>query len=173
MSSQSAKSVSMALVGGVAAMLFFRFGLLIWAGFVAWAVFVGTGDDSAALQKTIAGTIFGAVIAWVAFMLNLMVAVPAEGWLWVPRIGVAIAITLLIIGMVSSRVSALSSLPAALAGYAGVFGGMATAIAGQSDATVLNSPHLHNPLINVVISMVGGALFASASKKLAGSLTKQ
>jgi hypothetical protein len=164
--------VSLALVGGVAAMLFFRFGLLIWAGFVAWAILAGAGDDSSALQKTIAGTIFGAVMAWGAFMLNTLVEVPAEGWLWVPRIGVSVAITLLILG-VATRASMLSYLPASLAGYAALFGAMATAIAGQSDASILNSPHLHNPLINVVISMVGGALFASASNRVAGSLTKQ
>jgi len=171
MSPRSARAVSTAVVGGLAAMVFFRFGLLVWAGLLAWAVLVPGGDEPGALQKTIAGTTFGAIMAWVAFMLNLLVSVPAEGWLWVPRIGVAVGITLLILCL-ATGIPLLSRLSASLAGYAALFGGMATAIAGMSDSSILNTPHLSNPLINVVISMAGGALFASAAKKLEASFTK-
>jgi hypothetical protein len=172
MSTQGARSVSMALVGALASMLFIWQGLLIWAGFVGWAAFLDAGGDSGALTKTIAGTVFGAFLAWAALILNAIVTVPAEGWLWIPRIGVSVAATLLILAL-GSRTATLSRLSTGLLGYAVVFGATATVVAGNQGTMMLLSPHQGNPLINAVLSMVLGTIFGLVSNKLTEALSKK
>src|ERR1041385_6380379 len=60
MSQLVALSVSIGLLGGIATILYLKLGLLIWAGFIAWACFFHSGGDTNALQKTILGNAFGA-----------------------------------------------------------------------------------------------------------------
>jgi hypothetical protein len=172
MSSQGARSVSMALVGGVAAMLFFSQGLLVWAGFVGWAAFLDAGGDSAALSKTIAGTVFGALLAWAALIVNAEIPVPPEGWLWIPRIGACVAVSLLIL-VLAGRSSMLSRVSTSLLGYAAVFGATAEIIAGQMGTGMLLSAHQANPLVNAVLSMVLGTIFGLVSNKFTEALSKK
>ena len=78
MSKLTALALSIAVLGGL--WTFLALGplggmVLVWAGFIAWACYFHTGGDNAALQKTIAGMIYGGVIAGVA--LALVVANPA------------------------------------------------------------------------------------------------
>ena len=66
MSKVTALSVSIALLGGLWAFLALgplAGSVLVWAGFIAWGSFFHSGGDAAALQKTIVGMIYGAVIA--------------------------------------------------------------------------------------------------------------
>jgi hypothetical protein len=172
MSQLVALSVSIALLGGVATMLYQTQSFLIWAGFIAWAAFFGAGGDTAALKKTIAGSVFGAIVA--ALALVLFQYLPVEGWLWIPRNGVVVAVTVLILGL-ASKVELLSHLPANVYGYAATFAAtrmasMATPVAPTTQ--LFSAPHVSIPLFNVIVSMVVGALFGLASGKLAAALQK-
>src|SRR6476661_9595862 len=71
MSQLVALSVSIGLLGGIATFLYLKLGLLIWAGFIAWACFFHSGGDTNALKNTIVGNAFGAVIAWIAALIIL------------------------------------------------------------------------------------------------------
>jgi hypothetical protein len=159
----------MALFGGIALILFRTQGLLLWAGFVAWAAFLDAGGDGAALKKTIVGNIFGAFMAWVALLLVLYVVVPAGSWLWMPRTALAVAVTLLVLGL-AARSELLSHVPSSLYGYAAVFGSWAVVVPDSPGPERLTDLHLYNPIIVVVISMVIGAVFGLLSNKLADSL---
>jgi hypothetical protein len=71
MSQLVALSVSIGLLGGIATFLYLKIGLLIWAGFIAWACFFHSGGDSNALKNTILCNAFGAVCAWVGALIIL------------------------------------------------------------------------------------------------------
>ncbi len=65
-------ALSIGLLGGVATWLAFGplAGLVtIWAIFIGWAQYFHNGADTAALKNTIVCSIFGAVLAGVAFIL--------------------------------------------------------------------------------------------------------
>ena len=74
-------------------------GLFFWAGIVGWAVLAEAGGDPAAMKKTLGGTIFGACLAWVALVVSLLIPVPPEGWMWVPRLAVTVALSLYLLEM--------------------------------------------------------------------------
>jgi hypothetical protein len=173
MSPMTARAVSMALLGGVVAVLFQTQGLLSWAGFIAWGGFLAAGGDTTALKKTIVGNIFGAFLAWSALMMMFQVYVAPDSWLWMPRAGIAMAVTLLVLSL-AAKVELLSHIPAGLIGYAAVFG--AFSIPLRPDLTGLErltGLHLYNPFIQVPISMVAGAVVGLIAVKLAGALSKK
>ncbi|MGH7703311.1 MAG: DUF1097 domain-containing protein [Gemmatimonadales bacterium] len=169
MSPKVALSVSIALLGGVAAVLFLTQGLFLWAGFIAWAAFFGAGGDHAALKKTIAGNLFGVLWAWVALLTIELVHV--GGWLWIPRDGIVIGLTVLVLGL-ASRVELLSPIPASIYGYAAMFAAASMAHPDVAFIQRLTGFHQYNPFLNVAVSMVGGAVFGLASSKLAGALQR-
>src|ERR1700734_27189 len=85
MSELLALSVSVAVLGGIWA--FIALGplaafALVWVGFIAAGCFFAAGGDTKALTKTIAGMIYGAIVAWVALMIIVNVAVPLPGAVW-------------------------------------------------------------------------------------------
>ena len=172
MSPLTARAVSMALLGGLTAPLFLAGGLLEWAAFIAWGGFLAAGGDSAALRKTIPGYVFGAFLAWVAMMLRNQVDVSTGMWLWMPRAGIAAGTTLLILGL-ATKVELLSYLPAGLIGFAAVFGAISIPLMGMTGYERLNGMHLYNPFIQVVVSLIGGAIVGLLSVKLAEALTKK
>jgi hypothetical protein len=167
----TARSTSIALVGGVAAMLFWTVGLLFWAGVIAWAACMEAGGDSDAVRKTIAGNTFGAVMGWIALTVALLIPVSPEGWVWVPRSAIPVAITLFFIVM-ATRVPLLSRLNASLYGYGAVFGAFLVIAAETTSLDRLTSVHLYNPVLAVVISMVGGAVCAPVATRLTAALSK-
>lgn len=171
MSPLTARSVSMALVGGVAAVLLYSQGFLVWPALIAWAAFIDAGGDSAALKRTIIGNAFGAGLAWITLVISLSIAVADEGRMWIPRTGITIAISLFIL-VLASRVSALSRVSLSIYGYAAVFGAYILAIEGRTALQGLTGAHLNNPLVLVVISMVAGAVCGVASNRLATAMTK-
>ena len=71
MSQLVALSVSIGVLGGVATWLYLTAGLLIWAGFIAWACYFHSGADGAALKNTIVCNAFGSFCAWVAALIIL------------------------------------------------------------------------------------------------------
>ena len=172
MTAVNARALSMALVGGIATVLFYSEGFLLWAGLVGWAAFLSAGGDGAAFKKSVIGTSFGALLGWVTLLLMLYVTIPDGSWLWMPRTGLAVAVSLLILGLAGSS-KALSDIPLALYGYATLIGGSTIVVEEVTRGEKLLALHQYNPLILVVLSMFGGAVFGLASKKLADTLTSK
>jgi hypothetical protein len=167
MSKLLALAVSIAVLGGVWAFLALNplAGMaLVWVGFIAWGCFFHTGGDTCALQKTIAGMSFGAVMAAIALALVSGGALSGLGALGAP---VIIAVTVFPLVIVSS-VNLLSVVPANVYGYAAT-AGLALTAGTAGDATAMG---LSNPALLVIISTVLGAVFGLASGKLAGVLGK-
>ncbi|MES2580604.1 MAG: DUF1097 domain-containing protein [Pseudomonadota bacterium] len=167
MSKLTALAVSIAILGGVWAYLALNplaSAALVWVGFIAWGCYFHTGGDSAALQKTIAGMSYGAVIAGVALYLVSSGLLAALGVLAAP---VIIAVTVFALVIIAS-VNLLSVVPANVYGYAAT-AGLALTAGTAANATAMN---LTNPVLLVIISVVLGALFGAASGKLAGALSK-
>jgi hypothetical protein len=162
----------MAVLGGFAVVLFATQGLLGWAGFIAWGGFLAAGGDTAACKKTVAGNIFGAILAWVALMIAQQIYVAPESWLWMPRLAFAVAVTLLILCL-AAKVELLSHLPSGLLGYAAVFGAFSAPIMNLNGMQRLSGLHMYNPFIQVSLSMVAGAVVGLISAKLADALSKK
>ena len=172
MSPLTARSVSMALVGGVAAVLLYSQGFLVWPALIAWAAFLDAGGDVSAVKRTIIGNVFGACLAWVTLLVALNVTFPSDSQMWIPRTAIAIAISLLLL-VLATRIEALSRLSTSLYGYAALFGAYIIAVEGRTALEGLTSQHLNNPLILVVVSMVVGAVGGLASNRLAEAMAKK
>ena len=170
MSKLTALALSIAVLGGVWA--FLALGplggdapiALVWVGFIAWGCYFHTGGDSAALQKTIAGMSFGAVIAGVALYLVSSGMLAALGTLAAP---VIIAVTVFVLVIVAGN-TLLSVVPANVYGYAAT-AGLALTAGTAGNATAMN---LTNPVLLVIVSTIIGAIFGMLSGKLAGMLGK-
>lgn len=167
MSKLTALALSTAVLGGVWAFLALgplAGNVLVWAGFIAWGCYFHTGGDDAALQKTIAGMIYGAVIAGVALTLvgaNPLGLAGAAG----PAVYVAVTVFFLVI--VSGQ-KLLSVVPANVYGYAATAAYALT----QADAGSVTAIDLTNPVLLVSLSVVLGAVLGMLSGKLAGLLGK-
>lgn len=169
-------SLSIAVLGAIWA--FLALGplsgfVLVWAGFVAWGCFFHTGGDDKALTKTIAGNVYGIVIAWIALLIIVNVPVASLGTVW-PAIVVGVTVFLLVI---VASIEPLSVVPANVYGYASTVAyslHQATdAEAGTGPLANLASGSFQNPLVLLIVSMVIGALFGFISAKLAGAMTKE
>ncbi len=167
MSKLTALAVSIAVLGGVWAFLALNplaATALVWVGFIAWGCYFHTGGDTAALQKTIAGMIFGAVMAGIALYL---VGSGMLGGLGVLAAPVIIAVTVFPLVIVAGN-TLLSVVPANVYGYAATAGYALS----KADAGSVTAMDLTNPVLLVAVSTVIGALFGVASGKLAGMLGK-
>lgn len=165
MSKLTALAVSIAVLGGVWAFLALNplAGIgLVWVGFIAWGSFFHTGGDAAALQKTIAGMSYGAVMAGIALYLVSSGALAGLGALAAP---VIIAITVFPLVIVAG-VNVLSVVPANVYGYAAAAGLALTA----NTAGNVTAADLTNPVLIVIVSTVLGAVFGQVSGTLAGKL---
>lgn len=148
MSKLTALSLSIAVLGGVWA--FLALGplggmVLVWAGFIAWGSYFHSGADDAAMKKTIAGMIYGAVLAGIALWLV------GGNPLGLPD-GVAAP-------------ALLSVVPANVYGYAATAGYALSA--NNMNVTAMD---LTNPVLLVALSAVIGAIFGMLSNKVAGML---
>ena len=167
MSKLTALALSIAVLGGVWAFLALNplAGVaLVWVGFIAWGCYFHTGGDGAALQKTIAGMTFGAVMAGIALYLVNSGMFAGLGALGAP---VIIAITVFP-SVIVAGMNLLSVVPANVYGYA------ATAGLALTGGTVANTGMMNmtNPVLLVIVSTVIGAVFGMLSGKLAGMLGK-
>jgi hypothetical protein len=167
MSKLTALALSIAVLGGVWAFLALNSlaGVaLVWVGFLAWGCYFHTGGDNAALQKTIAGMIFGAVVAGVALYLVSSGMLGALGVLAAP---VIIAVTVFPL-VALAGCNLLSVVPANVYGYAAT-AGLALTAGTAGNATAMD---MSNPVLLVAVSVVLGAVFGMVSGKLAGMLGK-
>ena len=172
MSKTTARAVSMALLGGIMMVLFVTQGLLFWAGLIAWAGFVSAGADGGALKKGIAGYVLGAALAWVALFLTHLIVVASDSWLWMPRIGAAVAVTLFVL-VLASKVEILSHLPSSLMAYGALIGAYSIPIMQLDGWARLTGLHLYNPFIQVVLSMILGGVFGQLSARFEAGLSKE
>lgn len=167
MSKLTALALSIAVLGGVWAFLALgplAGSVLVWAGFIAWGSFFHSGGDTAALQKTIVGSIYGAVLAGVALAL---VGANPLGLPGAAGPAVYIAVTVFFLVIVAGQ-SLLSVVPTNVYGYAAT-----AAYALQTpNAGSVTAADLTNPVLLVSLSVLLGALFGFASGKLAGILGK-
>ena len=168
MSQLVALSVSIGLLGGVATILYLKLGLLIWAGFIAWACFFHSGGDTNALKTTIVGNAFGAFCAWVAAVIIL--SIPLAETLSLPVwAGIVVGLTVLALCL-GAHIKAFSSIPASVYGYAATFAYLLQTADSMTKAKLL-SVSMGNVLILVIVSMAIGALFGLASGKVGSALT--
>ncbi|HEY1736727.1 MAG TPA: DUF1097 domain-containing protein [Methylovirgula sp.] len=166
MSHLTALSISIAVLGAVWA--FLALGplaayTLVWVGFIAWGCFFAAGGDNNALVKTIVGTIYGAIIGWIALAIlaNVTVALPSALW---PAIVVGVTVFFLVI---VASIDVLSVVPANVYGYAAIVG---YATLGKGDVMGASAS---NPIVPVVISLILGALFGYASGQLANMIARK
>ncbi|MDR2220058.1 MAG: DUF1097 domain-containing protein [Methylobacillus sp.] len=173
MSQVIALSLSIAVLGGVWA--FLALGplagfVLVWAGFIAWGCYFHTGGDNAALKKTIAGMIYGAILAGIALLLVVHnpVGLPAA-------VAAPIYVAVTVFGLVIvANVSLLSAVPANVYGYAATvaYALQTPTVEGAGPLASLTTPSFANPVILLVVSYVLGAAFGMASGKVADMLKK-
>jgi hypothetical protein len=167
MSQLVALSVSIGLLGGIATILYLKVGLLIWAGFIAWACFFHSGGDGNALRNTIVGNAFGAFCAWLAALIILHF--PLADSLTLPVwAGIVVGLTVMAMCL-AAHIKAFSVIPASVYGYAATFAYLLQT-ADTMTKDKLMSAGMGNALLVVIISMAIGALFGLASGKLGGAL---
>jgi len=167
MSKLTALALSIAVLGGVWAFLALgplAGSVLVWAGFIAWGSYFHSGGDSAAMQKTIVGMIYGAVVAGVALALVVANPIGLAASIAAP---VYVAVTVFFLVIVAG-INLLSVVPANVYGYAATAGYALS----TSTANLTTTPDLTNPVLLVALSVVIGTLFGAASGKLAGILGK-
>ena len=170
MSQLVALSVSIGLLGGLATIIYLKAGLLIWAGFIAWACFFHSGGDNAALKNTIVGNAFGAFLAWIAALI--IISVPMADSLGLPVwAGIVVGLTVLALCL-GAHIKAFSSIPASVYGYASTFAYLLQTGGDSMSKDKLMSAGMGNALILIIVSMALGALFGLASGKLGGVLKK-
>ncbi|MCC5796832.1 MAG: DUF1097 domain-containing protein [Methylophaga sp.] len=167
MSQLTALSTSIAILGAVWA--FLALGplsgfVLVWAGFLAWACYFHTGADTPALQKTIVGMAYGAVLAGIALLLVNLNPLFLPG-VFGPAVYIGVTVFFLVF---VARFDLLSVVPANVYGYAAT-AAYALQTANAGSVTALD---MTNPVLLVIVSSVLGAVFAMLSGKLSAALTK-
>lgn len=173
MSQVTALSLSIAVLGGIWA--FLALGplagfVLVWAGFIAWGCYFHTGGDAAALQKTIAGMIYGAILAGIALLLVVHNPVGLPAAIAAP---VYVAVTVFFLVIVAGC-NLLSVVPANVYGYAATvaYALQTPTVEGAGPLASLTMPSFANPVILLSVSYVLGAVFGMISGKVAGMLGK-
>ncbi|HSB55121.1 MAG TPA: DUF1097 domain-containing protein [Gemmatimonadales bacterium] len=170
MSQLVALSVSIGVLGGIATILYLKVGLLIWAGFIAWACFFHAGGDANAFKTTVVCNLFGAVCAWVAALLILS---PMTAALSTPVwAGIIVGLTVFVLCL-GAHIKAFSSIPASVYGYASVFAFLLGNMSENMTKEKLMSGSMANALILVFVSMLIGAIFGMVSGKVGAALTKK
>ena len=171
MSSLVALSISIGVLGGIAAALCLgplSGMVLIWVVFIAWACFFVLGGDGKALQKTIICNILGAVLAWITLLIIL--GIPLAGALTLPIwAGIVIGVLVTVMCLLA-HIEIFDSIPASVFGYACV-AGYALQTPDALSMGALTSGSFNNALIVIVVSLVIGAILGMISGKIGGALT--
>ncbi len=170
MSSLVALSISIGVLGGIAAALCIGpLGAIavIWAVFIAWACFFAIGGDGKALQNTIVCNVLGAVIAWIALLIIL--GIPLADTLTLPIwAGIVVAVTVFVMCLLA-HIEIFSSIPASVLGYASVAGYALQTKDALSVSSLTSGSN--NALIVIVISLIAGAILGMISSKVGDALT--
>jgi hypothetical protein len=163
-------SLSIAILGAIWA--FLALGplsgfVLVWAGFIAWGCFFHTGGDNKALTKTIVGTVYGAIVGWIALLIIVHVPIATGSLPIWPAIVVGVTVFFLVI---VASIEPLSAVPANVYGYAAVVGYSLHQTGALQNLTLVS---FANPLILLAVSFVIGAILGYLSGQLAKALTSQ
>ena len=136
-------------------------GLSLWVAFIAWGSFFNQGGGESGLQKSVLAGIWGAIMASVAFAV-----LPALGQLGGLAAPVAVGATVAIM-VLGAHIPALSAIPAAVYGYAATAGYTLM----HAGTTPFGMDLTSGPLLNVVASLILGAIFGYVSEKIAGAIS--
>jgi hypothetical protein len=164
LSGKNALTLSVGVLGGVATYLALNplsDYLLIWAIFIGWGCFFGSGGDTAGMTSTMIGSVFGVLCASLAAVLILK----ADWFGDVATAPIWVMVTVFVVVYAGSSVDALSNIPAIVYGYAATFAYILT-------AGLLDMDELVSSMTLVGVSLLVGAVFGLVSAKLAGSLTE-
>lgn len=168
MSIITALAISIGILGGVLTYLLLgplgATGIQLWAAFIAWASYYSAGGKEAGLKASLIGGIWGAIMAWVAFMaFNALTGGGMEGPV-AGAIAVGATVAIMILG---ANIPALGSIPSAVYGYASV--AAFTLLAGKLGSLAAMGLG-DNPLLTIIASFVVGSIFAYVSEKVAGAM---
>jgi hypothetical protein len=165
MSALLALSLSVGILGGIWALIALwpiAGYALVWTGFIAAGSFFAAGGDTKAISKTIAGMIYGAILAWIALLIIKNVAVPLPGAIW-PAI--VVGVTVFCLPIIAS-IEWLSVVPANVYGYAAMAG---YTLEGKHLDT-LTAVDRTNPIVPTIVSIVLGAILGYLMGQFAGML---
>ena len=159
----TASAISIGVLGGIGAFLLLlpqvASDLSFWVALIGLATFYLCGGKEAGLGKALTHNIFGAVMG-----LILLLLVPLGAAIWSPLwIGICVLITLFLL-VIASKWAKLGDIPASILGYAPL-----VAFLGKNATTV----SFDNPFVNVVISLVIGAVLGYLAEKLTAALAKK
>ena len=158
MSAHMSLSVSVAVVGAIAT--YVSVGLIpeyysVWIGFIAWAAFLANNN---CIKTTVQSGVYGAVLAGIAFIL--MGKLGGQLGDMTAPVCVGLTVFALVWGtslpMFTSATTAVYAY-AATAGY--------TLMEPGANEAFMNMD-VSNPLVLVVLSIVGGCLFAMGANKV-------
>jgi hypothetical protein len=144
--------------------------VLVWAGFIAWGCFFHSGGNQDALKKTIAGMVYGSLVANIA--LYLIVHDPLKlPFATAALIYVAVTVFFLVI---VAKANLLSVVPANVYGYAATvaYAVQTPTAHDKGPLASLTSADFSNPFLLLSLSFIFGAVFGWISGMLAGKLTK-
>lgn len=134
------------------------FGLQVWALFIGWGSFYHTGGGNDGLTKSAINHVWGIVVAAIA----LFVVATVGGSTAVTSIIVGVSVVVLVLG---AHIPALSTIPAAVYGYA------STAAFCLLTGVAIGDMAALAPAAGIVaISMIIGNIFGFVSEKVAGAL---
>lgn len=135
-------------------------GLQVWALFIGWGSFYHCGGKTEGLIKSVTNHIWGIVVAALALILVGSVA----GSVVITSALVGLSVVVLVLG---AHLPALSTIPAAVYGYAATAGfALLSGVAIGEAGAMLKAAAL------VAASMVIGNLFGWVSEMLAGKMVK-
>lgn len=141
----------------------------IWAIFIGWGQYFHNGADNAALKNTIVCSIFGSVLAGVAFALITKVGL-GEGTSLAVNAAVWVGVTVFALVMGAS-IPAFSTIPSAVYGYAATAAYAIHAGADLSAAGNTLNMDTTNPVVVVSLSVIVGAVFGMVSGKVAAMIS--
>ena len=134
-------------------------GLSIWAAFIAWGSFYSAGGGEDGLKTAIVGAIWGALMATLALVLVPIIGMGVVG----TAVAVGLTVALMILG---AHIPLLSGIPASVYGYAST----AAFALMHAGANPTGTDITTSPLMNVVASMIIGAIFGYVSEKITKSV---
>ena len=160
----TALAVIIGSIGGVATWGAVTLGsafVLIWAIFIGWGSFFHCGGKEEGLQKTIAGSVWGAIFATVALIALTSIGVTAV------TAGLCVGITVLVM-ILGAKLPLLSAIPAAVYGYAATAGLFLLAGAGYGEG----AGGIIKVAVAIAVSLVIGVILGYVSEKIAGAVAK-
>jgi hypothetical protein len=158
----NALAISIGVLAAVATWLCLgnAMGLQVWALFIGWGSFYHCGGKVEGLTKSVTNHLWGIVVASVA----LIVVGTVGGSVLVTSALVGVSVVVLVLG---AHLPALSTIPAAVYGYAST-----AAFALLSGVAIGDAGAMIKTAAMVAASMVIGNLFGLVSEKVAGKLAK-